>query len=107
MEKETLVATGGSQSKQREVTKQAAGVSFDLTRNEIQKIPGIPGTRSIPKSSTVSNSSTTSESSFFSGVIQERPTTDQSLQQKAQDETRATTKPKKKLSRFAQERLMG
>ena len=106
MEKETLIATE-SQRKQREVTKQAEGVSFDLTRNEIQKIPGIPGTRSIPKPSTVSNSSTTSESSFFSGVIQERPTTDQSLQQKAQDETRATTKPKKKLSRFAQERLMG
>ena len=106
MKKETLVATG-SQSKQREVTKQAEGVSFDLTRNEIQKIPGIPGTRSIPKPSTVSNSSTTSESSFFSGVIQERPTTDQLLQQRAQDETCAATKPKKKLSRFAQERLMG
>ncbi|CAJ1932525.1 unnamed protein product [Cylindrotheca closterium] len=118
------------------------GVAFDLSQNQVQEIPSLPGTRPLPPRNNVSMPPNQAEptvdettrimnSTAFSGVVQERPTVSvapegeqiqetntiqersappqskfrrrrqqqQQMQQKPQDQS------KKKLSRFAQERM--
>jgi hypothetical protein len=111
------------------------GVSFDTTQNKVQEIPRIgtqrvppkPGssstnTSTTPSTSTRSSTSKPLESSIFSGVIHERPvmperpvvpeTPEQvgerpTIVQERKPTINRPQPPKKRLSRFAQERQGG
>lgn len=99
-------------------------VVFDMSQNQVQEIPSIPGSQPLPprnnngsaKTAATSNNSRMLDASVFSGLIQERPTTgtverpivqerQQQRQQQHQHQQQQQAKPKKKLSRFAQERM--
>jgi hypothetical protein len=97
----------------------SSGVSFDLGQNKVQEIPSIPGTRPIaktpllssPNHATATSASLTSRnlvnSSVFSGLVQERYNgiQERSIMQERSSSATNNTNPKKKLSRFAQERM--
>jgi hypothetical protein len=97
------------------------GVAFDMSQNEVQEIPSVPGTRSLSGRKTVATPSPTSQDtnrmldpSVFSGDIQERPKDnpgqspgilERPMTNERPSRQQQPAKPKKKLSRFAQERM--
>eukprot|EP00980_Cylindrotheca_fusiformis_P027600 scaffold21455_cov116-Cylindrotheca_fusiformis.AAC.17 len=112
-------------------TSNRGGVAFDMSQNKVQEIPSIPGTQPLPPRNTSqpaantsgSNNSRMLDSNVFSGIIQERPAAAASssssstrpsgiverpmIQERRTQTARApkAEPKKKKLSRFAQERM--
>jgi hypothetical protein len=98
----TSLAAAAAVTEQAAAPRTAKKVGFQEKDNQIKEIPRV-GERSVPSRTVVPAEAPPSrqiEASVFNGVIQERPAATAVVQERT-----AAHEPKKKLSRFAQQRL--